>query len=462
MTVVHRPLTSWVRAAVSTSGGGWTPVGPLNEGDERTDARSLPRFASGWQRVALPLDGDGHALALSEPATGSAVFELDDLGQPLPAGPEVARTVAALERRWPADRWEPAEAEELRAADPGLRFSLLDRMTAEGRPVPECFHILPWERVDRLAARVRAAIEGAGDHPAPGGTEAAGTVRLRHYFSPAGSRFTAALEQLDAALHAGDTEVRRVATTTLCTRLAGAATGRIPERTRERLTELLGAVGRADPFLSSTSELAVDRLARAAPEPLDADGPPGTASRTGGVVWGALRYGEPASLRSWFAPAAADEPQRIRETVARETFTLTLTLASDNSMYVAAATPRDDTYDRLLSDGYGDVLLLPVRITGATEATDAYVLLRAGSRGRAGALVLTVAEGAPDVVTADQSGPPLGRADVPSLDPAVVRATQACLARSSDRTAWLDLVADLTAGHPVRRAVEDAVDGEGE
>ncbi|WP_353945423.1 hypothetical protein ABII15_30190 [Streptomyces sp. HUAS MG91] len=459
MSVVHRPLTSWVRAAVPAPGGGWTPTGPLNDADERSDARSLPRFATGWRRVALPLDGGGHALALRETATGSAVFELDDLGQPLPAGPEVARTVEALEQRWPADRWEPAEAEELRTADPDLRFSLLDRMTAEGRPVPECFHVLPWERVDRLADRVRATVGSTADRPAPDGYGGDGTVRLRHYFSPAGSRFTAALEQLDAALRAGDTQVRRVATTALCARLSGAATARIPQGTREHLAELLAAIGGADPFLSTTAALAVDRLGRAAPEPLDADGSPGTAGRTGGVVWGALEYGRPVSVRTEFAlGAAGDDPQRIRETVAREAFTVTLTLSSRGDVYVSVAT-QVDTHERLLSAGYGDVLLLPVRVTGAAEATDVYVLLREGSRGRAGALRLTVARGRPDVVGADQSGPPLGRADVPSLDPAVVRATQACLGLSSDLDAWQDLVADLAAGHPVRRAVEEAADG---
>ncbi|MEU6314697.1 hypothetical protein [Streptomyces sp. NPDC047014] len=462
MTAVHRPLSGWVRAASPGPGGAWTPSGPLNDGDERADARGLPRFASGWERGALAMAGGGHALALTQPATGAAVLELDDLGQPLPVSPATAGAVASVERRWPAVRLEPAEAELLGAAHPELRFGLLDRLAAEGRPEPESFHILPWELVDRLTVEVTAALDMAAG-PGEGGPRPGPPVRLRHWFSPTGSRFTAALEQLDAALRAADTPIRRVATTALCERLAEAAADRIPAPTRRRLAGLLDAVGRADVYLSATSALAADRLTRAAPEP----GAPGTTEATGAtggsaagygreaVVWRTLRYGPPASVQNMFAPAATDEAETVEDEVVRAAFTLTLTLDSDGGLYLSVAAPLDPASARLLAEGYGEVMLLPVRLTGAAEATEVYVLLRPGRGGLAGDLELSVAGADTEEVTADQAGPPLGLADLPRLDPAAVRATQRCLVRVSDREAWLGLLEQLPAGHPVRRAAEE-------
>ncbi|MFB7253046.1 hypothetical protein [Streptomyces nojiriensis] len=472
MTAAHRPLTTWVRDArpaaphpgdttpipgqvrgnggtrVSAPGPFWAAHGPVNEGDERADARSLDRFRTGWERGSLPLAAGGHALALIEPATGEAVLELDELGEPLPADPATAEVVAAIERRWPAQRLEPAERALLAAAHPGLRYSLLDRLAAEGRPEPDCFHVLPWERVDRLADEVTAALDASG--PAEGGAPAHRPVRLRHYFAPAGSRFTAALEQLGSALRASDPRRRRVATTALCARLAGAATGRIPRPTRERLTLLLDAVGRGDAFLSATAALAAERLAGAFAGPGGGSAGLGSAA----VVWHRLDYGRPASVRNEFAPAAAGGADSARDGVLREAFTLTLTVQNDGRLYVAVSTPFDTATAALLAGGYDEVLLLPVHVTGAVEGSDLYVLLMPFDDRLSGDLKMTAR--ARIEITADQAGPPLGLADLPFLDPEAVRRTLACQVRASDRRRWRALLDRLPAGHPVRRAQEGA------
>ncbi|MFJ2651545.1 hypothetical protein ACIO1C_33080 [Streptomyces sp. NPDC087420] len=441
MTAAHRPLTVWVQAARTARPGPlWAAHGPVNDGDERADARHMARFSTGWERCALPLADGGHGLGLTEPATGEAVLELDDFGRPLPAEPATAGAVAAIERRWPAHRLEPDEEARLHDADPGLRYSLLDRLAAEGRPGPECFHVLPWERVDRLADQVTAAL-------ASGGPPVPDPVRLHHYFAPAGSRFTAALEQLAFALSSGDPRLRRVATTALCARLAGAATGRVPQTTRERLRLLLDAVGRDDAFLHATAALAADRLAGAFPTPYAPPEPDGRA-----IAWRTLAYGRAASVRNRFAPAADAGSTGSEDTVRRAPFTLTLNVRSTGRLYVTVTAPLDPATTDLLARAYDEVLLLPVQVTGAAEGHEVYVLLRSLADRLAGDLEMT-ATTEPDI-TADQAGPPLGPADLPSLDPEAVRRTLACQVRESDRRRWRGLLERLPDGHPVRRAME--------
>ncbi|WP_446041143.1 hypothetical protein [Streptomyces sp. SID1121] len=441
MTATHRPLTLWVQDARPVGPG---PVraahGPVNDGDERADARHLARFSTGWERCALPLADGGHGLGLTEPATGEAVLELDDFGRPLPADPATAGAVAAIERRWPADRLERYEEAVLHDADPGLRYSLLDRLAAEGGPGPECFHVLPWERVDLIADQVTAALATGGPPTPP-------AVRLRHYFAPAGSRFTAALEQLASALRSGDPRLRRVATTALCARLAGAATGRMPETTRERLRLLLDAVGHEDAFLSATAALAADRLAGAFPAPY---APPEPGGRE--VVRWTLPYGRAASVRNRFAPLASAGSTSAEDEVRRAAFTLTLNVSSTGRLYVMVTAPLDPATTDLLARGYDEVLLLPVRVTGAVEGHELYVLLRPLEDRLAGDLRMTATTERD--ITADQAGPPLGLADLPSLDPEAVRRTLACQVRASDRRRWRGLLERLPEGHPVRRAAE--------
>ncbi|MGJ0156535.1 hypothetical protein ACR3S4_24690 [Streptomyces sp. CH8.1] len=441
MTATHRPLAEWVQdARIVGPGPLWAADGPVNDGDERADARHMARFATGWERCALPLANGGHGLGLTEPATGDAVLELDDFGRPLPADPATAETVAAIERRWPANRLEPHEEVRLHDADPGLRYSLLDRLAAEGSPGPDSFHVLPWERVDRLADQVAAALATGEPATAP-------PVRLRHHFAPAGSRFTAALEQLASALRSDDPRLRRVATTALCARLARAATGRIPQTTRERLRLLLDAVGRDDAFLYATAVLAADRLGGAFPTPYAPPEPGGPE-----VTWWMLDYGSPASVRNRYAPAASSGAEGSEDVVLRSAFTLTLTGRSDGRLYVTVTAPLDPATRALLSHGYDEVLLLPVHVTGADEGREMYVLLKPGTDRLSGDLRMTATTDLD--ITADQAGPPLGLADLPSLDPEAVRRTLVCQVRASDRRRWRELLARLPDGHPVRRAAE--------
>ncbi|MFG2617225.1 hypothetical protein ACGFXC_06340 [Streptomyces sp. NPDC048507] len=444
MTAVHRPLTLWVRAArpaplpaqpgPAHDGGPargavrWSAYGPLNEGDERADARDLPRFADGWQRRSLPLTDGGEALGLYRPDTGEAYLELDDDARPLPADPDTAEAVAAIERRWPALRLADTERDLLAAADPGLSFSLLDRLADEGRPEPECFHVLPWERVERLAAEVTRALR------APGTAPAGATPRLRHYFAPTGSRFSAALEQLAAAQRAADPRIRRVATTALCTRLMTAPADRMPAGTRSELAELLTAIAESDALLGATARAAAARLA---------------ARESGRTV---LYYGSPARVRNQFAPTASGGTQQAEDSVEREAVTLRLAVDSHDevSVVITATLPADTA--RSLPTDYG-VVLLPVRVTGVAGHPELYVLLVPTGAGLSGDLGLRAVPGAE--ISADQSGPPLGAEELPFLDVRAVRATMSATIPRTDRRTWRTLAGALPEGHPVRAAIKE-------
>ena len=58
---VHRPLSAWVAELAVRPAG----LGPINDGEERSDARQLARFTDGWQRVTVPWGDHSHVLGIS-------------------------------------------------------------------------------------------------------------------------------------------------------------------------------------------------------------------------------------------------------------------------------------------------------------------------------------------------------------------------------------------------------------
>ncbi|MFF3753940.1 hypothetical protein ACFYYH_26320 [Streptomyces sp. NPDC002018] len=487
MTATHSPLSNWVVDAIptadaltpdtmgdntmgddgmghdtmgdnamgaGTTGDTPTPDGPrwradgwINDGDERADARRMPRFADGWQRRSLTTEDGTPALGLVHPASGTAVLELTESGEPVPATEETAAAVSALEERWPPAQLTRYESSVLAEADPALRYSLLTRLVSEGDPRPDSFHILPWERVENLVDEVTATLR-RGPDALPAVSPA---IRLRHHFAPAGSRFTASLEQLDAGLRAADPVVARVGATRLCSRLATLRTDRLPDTTRLRLSGLLLALPTVHPFLRGAARIAAARLGI----PLSGEGRFDDRSlideffRDGGFT-----SGPPAMLPTDLAPAAGsdDEARQAEARVVREPFTIRLAVTSTGRAEIEVEAPLTETAAESVATSYG-VLLLPVRVLGVVGGTDFYVLMEADEDLLLGELDLPVGRGR--FVSVDQSGPPVGRAELAFLGVAEVRATMRALPTRSDRERWLDLVGTLPAGHPVRTAVEE-------
>jgi hypothetical protein len=254
----HRPLSAWV-AMVSLADNGvaqWNSADDVNFGDERADARALPELATAWRREAVPvyldyLARDYLALGLVREPGPAVVLELDDLARPVPVTRAGADVIARIEDGWPDATVSPADAAVLAGEEPAVRDLLLTRLVEEGDPPPELFHILPWHRVDQLARDVTDML---------GGGEPGGLIELAHWFASAGSRFTVALEQLDEGLRRRDTELIRVAGTTLCDRLLAVSTARLPATTRQALAILADALAGQDPFLALTAAQAAVRL----------------------------------------------------------------------------------------------------------------------------------------------------------------------------------------------------------
>ncbi|MBA2890708.1 hypothetical protein [Nonomuraea soli] len=208
----------------------------VNDGDERADARHLPYFAHGWRH-----DRADGALVLVHERTGTTLVEVDETATPIRITREGVRVLRRLEDMWPHAPWDAESISVLAGEERPLRYLLLARLVAEGDPPPHLFHVLPWELVTRLAGQIRATLRGPASVP---------DTLLRHWFAPAGSRFTAALDQLAAGLRFGDAIAARVGATALCGRISELEAARVPSSTREAMSLLLRDLPGRDPLLT--------------------------------------------------------------------------------------------------------------------------------------------------------------------------------------------------------------------
>lgn len=136
MTAVHRPLSAWVSHLDGTT------LEPVNDGQDRSDARGFAHFATGWARTTAPWGG---TLALALTDGDATVVELDDYGRPIPVTLRIAREVERLERDWPNAH---PDAHSLAGASLPLRYWLMQRLATEGDPPDEAFAVLPWSLLD--------------------------------------------------------------------------------------------------------------------------------------------------------------------------------------------------------------------------------------------------------------------------------------------------------------------------
>jgi hypothetical protein len=422
--MAHRPLSAWIGSAeLSASGTArWDYPPAVNYGDERADARALPEFADGWQRRAIALDVGYPALGLVRPGSGEVVIELDNYARPVPASAAAAGVISRAEDSWPDGALSSADLAVLAREDKTVGYLLADRLAAEGDPPAELFHVLPWELVDQLAERVASMLDGA-----PPAQE---VIELGHWFGPAGSRFTAALEQLDEGLRGRDPAVARVGATALCARLLVVDPARLPEPTRLALAGLAGRLAQADPFVAFTARRAAARLR-------PGDAAPGAS---------AIRLGTRL-------PAAANSVTGVRTEsldAAREPFTVRLLVTATGRADISVSAPMSESLERLVHDSYG-VMLVPVRVTGEGGSTRYLIPLRSSDGLLSGRLDLPVPAGR--FVEADTDGPPIGAAEAAFLSLAEVQRSIRGVRTRSGRTPWRQLAELLPEASPLRAVI---------
>ena len=422
--MAHKPLSAWVVAVeLSADGTGRRSASAdVNYGDERADARAFPEFSDGWRRQAVPLDEGYLALGLVRDGTGEAVVEVDNRARPVRVSAAAAVMISRLEDAWPDAALSDGDLAVLAQQDMVVRYLLADRLADEGDPPPELFHVLPWDLVARLAGQVTEMLDGA---PAP-----PEVTELGHWFSPVGSRFGAALEQLDEGLRSQEPALARVGATALCARLLDVRTARLPEPTRVALARLAASLDRVDPFLRFSARRAAVRLA------------PG----------GETGQGRAIRLDTRLAAAADDESGVRTDSLDanREPFTVRLVVTATRRAEVAVGAALPPDLQVLVDNSYG-VMLLPIRVTGEAGSTR-YVVALGPSGGRLyGRLDLPVPAG--PFVEADADGPPIGVPEAARLSPDEVRRSIRALRTQSGRAVWDRVAALLPDGHPLRALI---------
>lgn len=241
----YRPLSAWVARLADDSGR----LGPINDGDDRADARSLSFFAQGWSRLAVPWNGHT-VLGLRRNSDALTVVELDDYGTPIAVGPQAASVIERIEAGWPSVAGE--DVLRLGSESLALRYWLLERLDAEGEPPDSAFAILPWDLLDRAADAVSAAFETPG--------EIGELVEMRHWLTPAVRGLTGPLEQLDYGLRDSQSEVAGSAATGLLANLRDLPLSRIPETSRRRIAVLVEHLQSAYPEHRTLARTVIERL----------------------------------------------------------------------------------------------------------------------------------------------------------------------------------------------------------
>ncbi|MEV4677092.1 MULTISPECIES: hypothetical protein [Actinomadura] len=416
--MAHRPLSAWVAAVPLSADGTAERPGFLevNFGDERADARDLRVFATGWERRAIPAGLGGPVLGLVR--QGEAVLELDELARPIPVSAEGAALLSGLEDRWP-DAVLPASGEHVLAAENvAVRHLLLSRLADEGDPPPEIFHFLPWELVDELVHDMLGVLDGA--EPGP-------IVELRHWFTPAGPRISAALEQLDEGLREPDDAVARVGATALCSRLLAFDPARMPERTRSALGSLIANWVKHDPFLRHTAARAQLRL-------------------SGGNDDSAAVRVDPPAVAADDGPAV----RRVPRDAARPPFTLVHTAQSNGQVTVNVEAPLPEQEARRVDAVYG-IMFVRVVIDTRDGVTRYLIPLRRRFGRLTGLIELPFPRAGS--VGADLDGPPIGIAEARHADREEVRRSVRVQRNALTRDLWRQFAVRLGAEHPLHGIV---------
>jgi hypothetical protein len=247
VTVMHRPLCRWVARLATDGPGSAVALGPVNDGDDRSDARNWPSFENGWIRsrpsASRPGSSPVAALGLTSTATGETVVELDNFGRPVPVTESGLALVDRLEETWPEVPESLTGEEWLVLSEEAfyLRYAVLRRLVDEGQPADGLFHILPWHLVDAVAESVAQNLGGS----VPAGE----VIELQHWFTPAVNGVTGPLEQADAGLRVGDRRTVRRGLRAVLAGLCGEHIERIPPSTRAVLAVLVDAIVAREPVL---------------------------------------------------------------------------------------------------------------------------------------------------------------------------------------------------------------------
>ena len=246
MTAVHRPLSAWVSRLENET------LTPVNDGDDRVDARTIEYFSRGWDRTAVQW-GYGQVLSLTAD-DGTVVVELDDYGRPIPVTGSLLNLVREIEQDWPSV--DPKLLDHLISRLPtaalSLRYWLLERLAVEGDPPDDVFAVLPWYLLDRAVASVLATL-GTPDQPGE-------LVEIRHWLTPAVRGLTGPLEQLDHGLRTGDGMIARLGAEGLLDNLRHIPLSRVPARYVAGLVPLVARLGEVDPLYRHASRVVRARL----------------------------------------------------------------------------------------------------------------------------------------------------------------------------------------------------------
>ncbi|MCX4564661.1 hypothetical protein OHA02_52235 [Streptomyces phaeochromogenes] len=427
MTAVHRPLSDWVvRVDPSPASG----TSPINDGDERADARTLPLFAEGWVRRAVMMGPDrAPVLALHHPGSALTYVELDDHGVPLPIGEAGTALIDRIEASWPRPEFGPAGLTAVAALSREIRYLLLHRLDQEGSPLPGTFHALPWEPVTELASAVVRLLDGA--QPPPLSAEA---LDLGHWVTPAAVGVTGPLEQLYEGLTDPDPVLAARGGTALCTGLSASDPARFPAPVTAALAEVVRRLASANPFLRHAAALTADRLTGVATAgfvtTLDSDLPKAAASTDDRTVVRRLRNNGLLSVRTEVTAG-----RRLRVTV---------------ELAMEATAERE----RLL-DTYGGVFA-PVVVSAAGRSLRYWVALEARRRWLSGTLDVPAARGRFEVGTEEAV---TGVWGLSSVSPDELLPSLAGVNRAGLQV-WRAAAERAPAGHPLRQAVR-RLDGQG-
>jgi hypothetical protein len=421
MTVVHRPLSDWV-ASLSPRDAS---AGAINHGAERTDARKSTRFTRGWIRRRASVahdDATVYALALYNPASGETVIELDGYGSPVEVSEPGIDVVDHIENDWPDPQLNAEQLDTLRAEPAELCYLVLSRLTEEGNPGPDIFHVLPWSRVDNVIDFLLGCLERSDNFPT------ARDTKMHHWFTPAVTGVIGPLEQLRYALVNGDRNGVRIGSTALCDGLRRAVVARLPVGTAERLALLVEALASDNPFLGHAARIAAARLR------------------------GSSVQGFSVSLSSDLPSAASATSARVitEELIDGSKLSLSIRISEGGKLRITAGfgVPSGEQRELLLQS-YGAVFL-PVTIQSDDGRTEYWIALEVRQRGLSGTIELPAPRGRFQV-TADSA--PSGVHELRLVEPDALHPS--LIVDNARLRVWRDQATGLPATHPIRLAIEN-------